>query len=185
MMLIRANPDRLPLSTIQLSCPLAHPLSILSLHTIRQSHHGGWMVGPDGWLVQQYCILSSGSEAKRNVSLSPAWHLDVWPACCECNNILACVWNRKSFVTLQLCSQVSWRIGVCKNKMLRRKFGYKAREVRGKLRKLHYGELHNFHFSFTTIKVLLRKLNQEVCNWRGTGQTVQSKHTQSYKRTHF
>jgi len=42
-----------------------------------------------------------------------------------------------------------------KNKMLRRKFGYKAREVRGELRKLHYGKLHNFYFSFTTIKVLL------------------------------
>jgi len=155
-----------------------HPLSILSLHTVRQSHHEGWMVRPDGWLVQKYCILSSGSEAKRNVPLSPAWHLDVWLTWCECNNILLCVWNHKSFVTLQLCFQVTWRIRMFRNKMLRRKFGYKAREVREQ-RKLHYGELHNFYFSFTTIKVLLQKLNQEVCNWWGTGQTIQSKHTQS------
>jgi len=52
-----------------------------------------------------------------------------------------------------------------KNKMLRRKFGYKAREVRVEVRKLHSGELHNFYFSLTIIKVLLRKLNQEVRNW--------------------
>jgi len=51
-----------------------------------------------------------------------------------------------------------------KNKVLRRKFGYKINEVR-ELRKLHNGELHNFYFSLTIIKVILRQLNQEVCNW--------------------
>jgi len=35
------------------------------------------MVGPDGGLIQKYCFLSSGSEAEGNVSLPPAWHLDV------------------------------------------------------------------------------------------------------------
>lgn len=157
---------------------LIHPFSILSLHTIRQSHHEGWMVGPDGWLVQKYCILSCGSEAEWNVSLSPAWHLDVWLAWCECNNILLCVWNHQSFVVSQLCSQVTQRLWMFKNKVLRRKFGYQVNEVR-ELRKLNNGELHNFYFSLTIIKVILRQLNQEVCNWWGTGQTIQSKHTES------
>lgn len=128
-----------------------HPFSILSLHTIRQSHHEGRMVRPDGWLVQKNCILSSGSEAKWNVSLSPAWHLNVWLAWCERNNILLCVWNHQSFVTFQLCSQKTWRIRTFKDNVLKRKFEYKANEVRRELRKLHNGELHNFYFPLTII----------------------------------
>ena len=161
-----------------------HPFSILSLHTICQSHHEGRMVGPDGWLVQKNCILSSGSEAKWNVSLSPAWHLNVRLAWCECDNILLCVWNHQSTVTFQLCSQVTWRLRMFKSKVLRRKFGYKANEVRGEPRKLHNGELHNFYFSLTIIKVIkltpgIIKTVKPRSNWWGTGQTIQSKHTQS------
>jgi hypothetical protein len=43
------------------------------------------------------------------------------------------------------------------NMALRKIFGHKGKEIRGKLRKLHSEELHGFHFPPDIIRVITEK----------------------------
>jgi hypothetical protein len=52
---------------------------------------------------------------------------------------------------------------VFENRVLRRRFGPKRDEVKGNMRKLHSGELHNLHSSSHNI----RKIKSRRMGWSG------------------
>jgi hypothetical protein len=55
------------------------------------------------------------------------------------------------------------RLGVFENRMLRRIFGPKTDEVRGKWRKLHSGELHKLYSSLN----IIRQIKLRRMRWAG------------------
>jgi hypothetical protein len=76
--------------------------------------------------------------------------------------------------TWSLTLREEHRLRVLENRVLRRIFGPKRDEVRGKWRKLHSQELHNLHSSPKYHKAVEVKKNEvgRACGTHGTGQKI-------------